>query len=355
MNNIYLHIFEKYSFDSGLILATVTRTAGSTPQKPGSSALFDSSGLLYGTVGGGVVEAKIQKIAAESIKSGRSGYFHYNLENDISDREEAICGGRISILVDADLSKNRQSFEKVRKSLAGRSSGVLVTVLRGAGDTGFDIERYWIDRNETPALPPDIDVSVRKEAEDMLRAGKHSSFREILTGQPAAGRLSGVFLEPVFPAAKLVIAGAGHIGKALSHLGNLLGFEVTVIDDRPDLASSDNLPDANNIVVGNIGKEMQNIRKDLDTYVVIVTRGHKDDAEALRACIGEELAYTGMIGSRKKVKAMHDSFIANGWATQEQWDAVFTPVGLEIGSQSVQEIAVSIAAQIILVKNRNND
>jgi xanthine dehydrogenase accessory factor len=85
--------------------------------------------------------------------------------------------------------------------------------------------------------------------------------------------------------------------------------------------------------------------------MVIVTRGHKDDASALRSCMGKELAYTGMIGSKNKIAQMRSDFLKNGWSTEEQWDAVHTPIGLEIKSRTVEEIAVSIAAELILVRN----
>ena len=88
-----------------------------------------------------------------------------------------------------------------------------------------------------------------------------------------------------------------------------------------------------------------------DIYVVIVTRGHKDDAEALKACIGAGFAYTGMIGSKNKIASMKAEFINNGWATVKQWDSLYTPVGLDIKSKTVEEIAVSIAAQLVLVRN----
>jgi xanthine dehydrogenase accessory factor len=84
---------------------------------------------------------------------------------------------------------------------------------------------------------------------------------------------------------------------------------------------------------------------------VIVTRGHKDDAEALKPCIGSDLAYTGMIGSKNKIASMRDNFIENGWATLKQWETVYTPIGLDIGSRTVEEIAISIAAQLVLVRN----
>jgi xanthine dehydrogenase accessory factor len=134
----------------------------------------------------------------------------------------------------------------------------------------------------------------------------------------------------------------------------MLGFEVTVIDDRPEYANNENLPDASRIIVKDIGEAMQEISKNDDTYVVIVTRGHKDDAAALRPCIGSSLAYTGMIGSRKKIATIREDFIEKGWATSEQWDAIYAPVGLDIKSQTVEEIAVSIAAQLVLVRNGRN-
>jgi xanthine dehydrogenase accessory factor len=132
----------------------------------------------------------------------------------------------------------------------------------------------------------------------------------------------------------------------------MLDFEVTVIDDRPEYANSENITDAHHVLVKNIGEALIELKKKNDTYVVIVTRGHKDDATALKPCLGSELAYIGMIGSKNKIAAMRKSFIKNGFATAEQWDKIHAPVGLAINSQTVEEIAVSIAAQLVLVRNR---
>jgi xanthine dehydrogenase accessory factor len=134
-------------------------------------------------------------------------------------------------------------------------------------------------------------------------------------------------------------------------MGSMVGFEVTVIDDRKEYANSFNIPDASQIIVNDIGEAMMLVSKNDNTYVVIVTRGHKDDAAALRSCIGSDLAYTGMIGSRKKVASMRAEFLEKGWATPEQWDRIYAPVGIDIKSQSVEEIAVSIVAQLVLVRN----
>jgi xanthine dehydrogenase accessory factor len=351
MKNIYFHIPDRYSIDSGLILATVTRTHGSTPQKPGSSALFGKSGLIYGTIGGGIVEAKVQRISVEALTNKRSGHFHFNLANDISNTEEAICGGQISVLVDANLSKNVRIFEQACQSLAKRSAGVMITRLTGFDDKEVQIDRYWISEDVKPSMPEALMMKIEPVVKVLLRENNPNGFTEIELKESADEPASLVFLEPVFPASHLVIAGAGHIGKAMTHLGSMLGFEVTVIDDRPELANKNNLPEASHIIVNDVGKAMRDIKKDRDTYIIIVTHGHKDDAEALKSCIGEGLAYTGMIGSKKKISAMRLNFIENGWATPEQWDSVYTPIGLEIKSQTIEEIAVSIAAQLVLVKN----
>lgn len=352
MKNIYLHIPDQYSIDSGLVLATVTRTHGSTPQKPGSSALFGKNGLLYGTVGGGIVESKVQKISIEALATKKSGHLHFNLDHDISDKEDAICGGQISILVDGNLSKNLGVFEQARQSLARRSAGVMLTKVSGSDEKDIRIDRLWISDDIKSVISEAFMLKIEPLVKALLKENNPNGFKEIEFKEPAEKPASLVFLEPVFPAPHLVIAGAGHIGRAMTHLGSMLGFEVTVIDDRPELANKINLPEASQIIVGDVGDVMREIKKDRDTYVIVVTRGHKNDAEALRPCIGAGLAYTGMIGSKKKISAMRLNFINNGWATPEQWDSVYAPIGLEIRSQTVEEIAVSIAAQLVFVKNR---
>ena len=93
------------------------------------------------------------------------------------------------------------------------------------------------------------------------------------------------------------------------------------------------------------------MKKGENTYVVIVTRGHRDDAYALKPCIGKGVAYIGMIGSKNKIAAMRAHFLENGWATSAQWDQIHAPVGLPIKSQTVEEIAVSIAAELVMVRN----
>jgi xanthine dehydrogenase accessory factor len=351
MKNIYLQLLDHQSDKSHLVLATVTRTHGSTPQKPGSSALFSKKGLIYGTVGGGVVEGRVEKLAREALLSKKSGHFQFNLANDISNKEEAICGGQISVLIDANLKSHLSVFEQLKKSLENRVPGILITMVTRFLEETVLINRYWISATFKPAIPEAFLEKIEPVVNNMLSEGNPSDYREMELKIPDEEPSSLFFLEAVFPPEHLVIVGAGHIGKALAHLADMLDFEVTIIDDRAEYANSENIPEASHIIVKDIGETLKDLNKSSDTYVVIVTRGHKDDAAALKPCIGSELAYTGMIGSKKKIEAMRSDFIENGWATVKQWEAVHTPIGLDIKSRTVEEIAISIAAQLVLVRN----
>jgi xanthine dehydrogenase accessory factor len=351
MKNIYLQLLDHEDEMSELALATITGTLGSTPQKPGSSALFEKKGLLTGTVGGGVVERRVDLFARDAIRSKKSGYFKFNLANDISNKEEAICGGQISVLIDANLNNYRGVFEQIRDSIAMRVPGVLITMVTRFSEETVLINRYWMSKTSKPPIPEEFMERIEPEVDNILSKADPYDYRELKLAIPDKEPSSLFFLEPVFPPVHLIIAGAGHIGRALAHLAGRLDFEITVIDDRAEYANSENIPEADHILVSDIGEGLKSIKKNSDTYLVIVTRGHKDDASALKPCIGSALAYVGMIGSKNKIASMRNDFIENGWATAEQWDTIHTPVGIDIKSRTVEEIAISIGAQLILVRN----
>lgn len=351
MRNIYLKLPEIENAGSGIVLATVTATVGSTPQKPGSSAIFRNGSLITGTVGGGVVEGKVQEAAKECSISGKSRLLHLLLKSDISRKEEAICGGEIDILIDANPNIHFSVFSNLQKSLEKREPGVLITMVTQYAEDQVLVNRYWMTAKSKPHIPPEFLVKIEPEAARILDSADNENFLRMELSIPGEEPSSVFFLEPVFPMPRLIIAGAGHIGKALSHLGRMLDFEVTVIDDRRDFANSENLPDAEYVIVKEIGEAMTSIEKSSDTFIVIVTRGHHDDANALKPCIGSGAAYVGMIGSKAKIARMKAEFIEKKWANEEQWKSIHAPVGLDIKSKTVEEIAISIAAELILIKN----
>lgn len=354
MKHIHRQVLQYVRSGTKVVLATVIRSTGSTPQKPGSSALFGRQGLLAGTVGGGMLEGGVQSIAVSALDSGLSGQYDFNLDS-VQGEEGALCGGETTVLVDADPGVFLKVFEDLERTIAGGSEGILVTVFPDSNDKEKTIRRYWIPEGDNKKIPSDIDPDLRHAMEEHLRQGIGRHFLEITLPPDETGLKRYVFFEKIRPLPRLIIAGAGHVGRALAHLGSLLDFEVTVVDDRKEYASRENITDAHHLVIGDVGQSMRELPMGDDTYVVIVTRGHNHDAEALKTCIGSGAAYVGMIGSRHKVATMRMQFLQEGWATTDQWDAIHTPIGIEIGSKTVQEIAVSIAAQLVQERNRKNE
>jgi len=159
-----------------------------------------------------------------------------------------------------------------------------------------------------------------------------------------------VYIEPMQPLQTLLIAGAGHIGQAVAQLGKMVDFEVVVVDDRADFASRQRFPDADKIIADDIAKTLRQFPVGNSTYIVIVTRGHKNDEQALYSVINSNARYMGMIGSKRKIKVVYDSLKKKG-VSPEQLSRVYAPIGLNINSHTVPEIAVSIVAQLIQMRN----
>lgn len=357
MKNVYLQFANECQNIASPVLATILRTTGSTPQKAGSSALFSASGLFAGTIGGGILEGKVMEIAIKAGKTKKSGFYSFLLDNSHGDGEDARCGGRTDVLVDANPGDNTAAFKCMQDSLDNGISGIMVTRMTGifGDDLGeIAVNRHWISSVTHKCEDSWISESLFQMVRYAIEKDDRHDCRLVEHNESENDLRSFVFIEPVFPQPKLIIAGAGHVGKALSCLGQMLDFEVTVIDDRPEFANRQNIPGADRFIVDEPGKALSVIEKKPDCYFVIVTRGHKDDASALQPCLGSGAAYVGMIGSRTKIAKMRDEFISKGWATEQQWSEIYAPIGMEIGSQTVEEIAVSIAAQLVDVRNRAN-
>jgi len=350
MKNIYIQLASPVLEVSEPVLATVTATRGSTPQKPGSTALLGRRGLAMGTVGGGFVENAVIHEAEKCRQEKKSALLNFSLDNDISSKESAICGGNITILLDADPLIHLSVFKELAQSLAAGNPGVLVTVISQLKKPFVTLSRHWITAGAETSLPDNLRDLAGPEISTLLSSPDSTELRLMDVTLPESNLPVTVILEPIYSPPQLVIAGAGHIGKALSHLGRMLDFEVTVIDSRREYANPDNLPDADHIIAKDIGEAMKNIEKNKNTFIVIVTHGHADDATALKTCIGSESAYIGMIGSRGKIAKMHEEFIMRKWATEDEWNSIFTPIGIVIGSKTVEEIAVSIAAELVKVR-----
>ena len=196
--------------------------------------------------------------------------------------------------------------------------------------------------------------------DDLVAAFAAEAFRQHLarTVYVGEGGLSertipgatSIYLEVVESRPTFLVVGAGHVGRAVARLAKFTGFEVAVIDDREDYANPELIPDADQVICDDFARALDAFPIDGHTHVVLVTRGHKQDELALRHCLGRGAAYLGMIGSRRRSATVLEHLLAEGFPLDEL-AKVRTPIGLHIGAESPEEIAVSILAEVIMLRN----
>ena len=317
---------------------------GSTPQKAGVRAVIDATGKIWGTIGGGFVEGQAQEYAVDACKSGKPILFDFDLANTYSRDAGAICGGNMRILVDPTAAENRDFYARAAETVARRQRGIILTTVRTAEHP--QVKSEWFDPE---AIPSDAAFPGADNIRSCMARETPQLFVE--PGGGASPTLQ-VLVEPVIPKPMLLIAGGGHIGQALALQANLVGFDITVVDDRAEFTDPALFPDGTTTCCKDIPKQIADLSVGSDTYVVLVTRGHKLDAEGLEACIHAPVAYVGMIGSTRKVSLIRENFIESGLAAEQEFDRVFTPIGLDIGAVTVPEIAASITAELIAVRRK---
>lgn len=324
-------------------VVTVLDVAGSTPVKAGAKAIIDANGAIFGTVGGGMAEAEAQRRAPQAIQVGRPIVFTFDLEGSDVDSRDPICGGTMLFLVDPTAASHRATYAEAAAARQARKPGILLTTIQGQQDPRVDVRFVPHDALSSEAGFPDAEA-----LRPVLERGQSQRFSQ----DSPAGHPWIVLAEPVVPNPLLVIFGGGHVGQALALQGNLVGFDVAVVDDRPEFTAPELYPEGVVTRCGPIDTQLDQLPITEDTFLVIVTRGHRHDAEVLAACLKKPSAYLGMIGSRRKVALMRKEFLQSGRATEAELNRVYAPIGLDIGAQTVPEIAASITAQLIAVRRR---
>jgi xanthine dehydrogenase accessory factor len=202
-----------------------------------------------------------------------------------------------------------------------------------------------------------LEHQVYKEALELMEENVSKLTHFELTNEDASreGMICGgtvdVFIESIRSLPMLFIFGGGHISLALTRIGKMVDFRVVVIDDRPEFANAERFPDADETIAEDMTSIIQRLDIDGFSYIVIVTRGHQNDTQALEWAVSTPAGYVGMIGSKRKIHTIF-SYLKTKGITQEQLDRVHSPIGLPIGAETPEEIAVSIIAEIIQVRRQ---
>jgi len=259
MSEILKEALKRIENNEIIALATIVETEGSAPNEKGAKMLVGKNGLISGTIGGGIIEAKVVEEAKKAIKSGKKKNLQFDLnKEEIGLDETPICGGKIKIFIDI-----------------------------------------------------------------------------------------------LMPKEKILIFGAGHIALCLSRFAKILRFGVIIIDERKEFANRTRFPEAEKIINEKAALALKQFKINPCTYVVIVTKGHLNDEDALISVIKQNVKYVGMIGSRAKNNIIFSHLREKG-VTEKQINKIYAPIGLSIGARTPEEIAVSIIAEIISVKRKTS-
>ena len=313
-----------------------------------------TDGSIQGTVGGGMVEAQVIEEAQEALKTRSAKIVQIDLTSDQIEADGLTCGGTVEILFECfSPQSDPQVLEAIGQVFARAQTAVIATLLPNA------------DLSQCAALPQHRKVLIQHDGCLVGTTGSEQLDAAILDvarpklGQPVLTTCAldltlpnpaRVFLETLLPTPRAYLFGGGHISLHLSKILDFIGFDYVVIDDRAEFLTRERFPQAKNLIC-------QSFEHIFDTltliphasYIIIITRGHKSDQMVLMQALRTDAFYVGMIGSRRKIHLMFEHLHAQG-VPKITLERIHAPIGLEIRADTPEEIAISIAAELIQVR-----
>lgn len=330
-------------------VATVVRTAGSTPQVAGATLVLGEGEPLraaMGTLGGGCVEADAIETAQAILESGGHSLRAYELTEDLAWNTGLVCGGTMWILVQRDDQALTFDGVDLLPELVAASTGAapvaLVTRLgKQRGDLSLQGRiAVRADGSRLGSLgDPQADDRATSHALAQLPHG---------TARTVKSDSEDLLIEAIASRPRIVIAGGGHVALAIARQAAMLDFDVTIVEDRPEFASQERFPNAT-VLEGDVPAMLAGMDYAWNSFIVIATRGHKLDADCIRAAVRTQARYIGLLGSRRKT-VLIDEMLREEGASEERLKAIHAPVGLDLGGRTPAEIALSVLAEITAIR-----
>lgn len=326
------------------VLASIVSQLGSAPRTAGARMIIKEDGSIIGTIGGGLLEAKVMKAAAEVLAEKQSIFMFFNLKaDDLRGGIDMICGGTALVLLDpvTPTKENIEVFEAWHKSIHTHSAAFL-TVIEGEEEK-FTVKGHGILHKDGSFRGTyDLNPMELPQIVQASKTGKHTQIVKLSE--------CNVVVDPINVPKTLYCFGGGHVAKPTTHIADLVGFEVVVIDDREEFCNPARFPEAKQtLVVSDFNAAFKNLPIDGDSFIVIFTRGHLHDLTVLEEALKTNAHYIGMIGSKTKRDRIYEALLA-GPFTQKDIDRVYSPIGMEINAQTPEEIGVSIVGELIKVR-----
>ncbi|MBD3304843.1 hypothetical protein GF339_00635 [candidate division KSB3 bacterium] len=351
-------LYETLQQGQRVTLATVISRKGSLPMSKRAKMLVFQDGSIEGTIGGGALEASVIQEARQALRTGIPSIVAIDLTAAQIEAEGLTCGGTVEILLEPlTPATNMAVMQELVQIYTAARPAVVVTVLNSDAWQGPRADaqpdpRIVIraDGTMVGSLGDSaVDAEVVRMASPYLGT-PYLGRKELEFGQDQAHSPLQVFIESILPAPVAYLFGGGHIALHLSRLLPMIGFEYVVIDDRQEFVTHERFPTAQDRIFHSFEQVLEKLTLMPETsYLIIVTRGHKSDLIVLEQAVQTNVRYIGMIGSQRKINLVFQHIQAHGVAP-ERLDAVHAPIGLEIGADTPEEIAVSIAAELIKVR-----
>jgi len=329
-----------------VVLASIVSQQGSTPRHTGTKMVIGADGRSYGTIGGSLLEASTIEEARSVITSGQSRLMDFDFTNQDVNISGMICGGKASVMLDylSATQENLGFFRSWHDAVIHGQDFTALTLFQGADQAISVLGRCLLFNDgkitgRCPLSEADLETLITK-------------VHNIYVASVILLKDWRAVLEPVRKPKTLYCFGAGHVARPTAHIAALAGFRVVVLDDRAEFSNMGRFPDAWEVrVIDDYSHALKDFSIDKDAFIVIFTREHLYDRIVLEQALKTGAGYIGMIASRRKREAIYQALRARG-VRKEELARVHSPIGLDIGAETPEEIAVSIVAELIKEHSR---
>ena len=348
MQDVFHEAVNLLEKEEELVMATVIRTKGSTPQKPGAKLLVRKDGSGVGTLGGGCVEGDIWYAASQLMRRGGDAqYREYELNEDLAAQDGLVCGGTMFFLIDPVYSPNQylDYAKEIDAAYEGGPSVALASLIKSTPDQNLPIGAKLFIREDgtTHGSLGDqtLDHDALKRAHELMAMGRN----EYVVAEDG----SEYFIEAYTTPPQLVVCGGGHVSFALAAHAKPLGFRLFITDDREEFANPERFPHADMIIAKKPEEALKELPINANTFIVVATRGHRFDNVALAAAADTSARYVGLMGSKRKTILIYEDLVRMG-IDEERLRSIRSPIGLDIRARTPEEIAVSIMGEILMFR-----
>ena len=348
MQDVFHEAVNLLERDERLVMATVVRTKGSTPQKPGAKLLVRNDGSGVGTLGGGCVEGDIWYAASELMKRGGAAqHREYELNEDLAAQDGLVCGGTMFFLIDPVYRPDDylDFAREIDAAYAGGPSVAMASLIKPSAGVARNAGAKLFIREDGSTAGSlgelALDRQAVKRARDLMAMGRN----EYVTTDAGAE----YFIEAYTTPPQLVICGGGHVSRALASHAKPLGFRLFITDDRREFANNERFPEADGVIAKKPEDALGELPINPNTFIVVATRGHRFDNVALAAAADTPARYVGLMGSKRKTILIYEDLVRMG-IDEDRLRAIRSPIGLNIHARTPEEIAISIIGEILMFR-----